>query len=187
MAVFLKLISSIGFVAALTVLVGCTDSLSSSSTGGSSSMDQLASATDSQKAAREKAEADRKAEEARQAEEAAKNPPPPRIETVTANSMKKGKSLEGGGYLSTVTHSRFFAEHQIILDNIRHAMDLYNAEHGHYPKTQEEFMKQIIEPNEPSTKLPELPEGWEYLYDPQEPLELKMINRSGTGTPQAVE
>jgi outer membrane murein-binding lipoprotein Lpp len=183
--VFTKRVACVVAIAVFSSFTGCGSS--GDTGGGGSSMDQMASAVGAQNAALKKAEDDRKAEEARKAAEAAKTPLPPQIETVTANSMKKGKSLEGGGYLSAVTHSRFFAEHQLILDNIRHAMDLYNAEHGNYPKTQEEFMKQIIEPNEPSTKLPELPEGWEYFYDPKDPLELKMINKSGSGDANAVQ
>ena len=85
-----------------------------------------------------------------------------------------------------VTGTRFWAEHQLILDNILYATRLYEAEHGHYPKTQEEFMAKIIKPNEPSTRLPELPEGWEYFYDPKEPLVLKMKN-TGAGQPGAVD
>jgi len=154
--------------------------------GGGASMDQMAGAVSAQKAAEEKKKEEEKAEADRKAQAAATaNPPAPQIETVTSHSPKKGKSLEGGSYLSIVTGTRFWAEHQIILNNILHATKLWEAEHGRYPKTQEEFMSQIIKPNEPATALPELPEGWEYYYDPETPLELKMINRSG-GEPNAI-
>ncbi len=172
-----------GLTAVVVVgLVGC----GSSSDGGGASMDQMANVVDAQKAERKQQEeaAARKAEEAKKA--AASQPVQPQIEVVTAHSPKKGRLEEGGGYLKTVTGTRFWAEHQIILDNIRHAMDLYQAEHGAYPKTQEEFMREIIKPNEPATRLPELPDGWDYLYDPKEPLVLKMINKGG-GNPSAVE
>jgi hypothetical protein len=170
-------------MALLTSANGCG---SSSSSSGGSSMDEMAGAVDAQNAARqqEEAAAATKAAEAQKAAES--QPVEPQIENVTAHSMKKGKKLEGGGYLSAVTGARFWAEHQLILDNILHAMQLYQAEHGFYPKTQEQFMKEIIEPNEPATKLPELPEGWEYFYDPKDPLQLKMINKGG-GNPTAVE
>ena len=109
---------------------------------------------------------------------------PGQLEVVTAHSPQKGRSLQGGGYLSVVTGTRFFAEHQLILDNIRHAMDLYRAEHDAYPKTQEDFMRDIIGAN--MIQLPEPPPGYSYVYDPQEPLVLKMRN-DGSGDPQAVE
>lgn len=164
--------------------IGCGSS--SDSGGNGASMDELAGAVDAQNAARKQQEAAaaQKAEEEKKA--AAGQPVEPQIEVVTAHSPKKGRLLEGGGYLKTVTGTRFWAEHQIILDNIRHAMDLWQAEHGEYPKTQEAFMRDIIKPNEPATKLPELPEGWEYYYDTKDPLVLKMINKGG-GNPSAVE
>ncbi len=171
----------------VTSAIGCGSS-SESSGGGGSSMDEMAAQLDAQDAARKQEEARLTAEKKAQEEAAAKAAAeaPPEIRDVTAHSPKKGKSLEGGGYLSVVTGTRFWAEHQMILNNILHAMQLYNAEHGRYPKTQEEFMEKIIKPNEPTTRLPELPEGWEYFYDPQEPLVLKMKN-TGTGQAGAVE
>jgi hypothetical protein len=168
-------------------IVGCDSSTNTRSSGGGASMGEMAAALDAKTAAEKKEqqrlEAERKAEEARQAAAAQ-----PQIEVVTAHSPKKGRSLEGGGYLSVVAGTRFWAEHQIILNHIRHAMELYRADKGDgsYPKTQDEFMREIIEPNLPATRLPELPEGWEYYYDPEEPLTLKMINRGG-GTPSAVD
>jgi hypothetical protein len=162
------------------VIVGCDSSTNTKSDGGGASMGEMAAALDARRAADEKEqqrlEAERKAEEARLAAAAQ-----PQIEVVTSHSPKKGRSLEGGGYLSVVAGTRFWAEHQIILNHIRHAMELYRADKGEgsYPKTQEEFMREIIEPNLPATRLPELPEGWEYYYDPEEPLTLKMINKGG--------
>ena len=168
-------------------VTGCESSSSTSSgDSGGSSMDAMAGAMDAQEAARKKQEEEAAAKAAAEAQAAAALPVEPEIKDVTARSMKKGQKLQGGGYLRTVTGTRFWAEHQIILDNILHAMQLYQAEHGEYPKTQDEFMKRIIEPNEPATRLPELPEGWEYLYDPKDPLHLKMINKSGAN-PAAVE
>lgn len=46
---------------------------------------------------------------------------------------------------------------------IEHALNLYNASEGHYPRTHEEFMTQIIEYNR--LKLPQLPPDLEYQYD----------------------
>lgn len=44
-----------------------------------------------------------------------------------------------------------------------HAVALYHAEHGEYPKTHEEFMQKIIKAN--NMRLPVLPAGAEYQYD----------------------
>ncbi len=46
---------------------------------------------------------------------------------------------------------------------VPHALNLYKATYGHFPKTQEEFVREILEPN--MIKLPELPEGHFYVYD----------------------
>ena len=46
---------------------------------------------------------------------------------------------------------------------VPHALNLYKATNGHFPKTQEEFVREILEPN--GIKLPELPEGHFYVYD----------------------
>jgi hypothetical protein len=100
------------------------------------------------------------------------NSPPENIEPAqpqefTANDPKRGKrSRAVGGYAGAVFGARFWAEHQMIINNIKHALDLYNAEHGNYPKTHEEFMEKIIATNQ--IALPELDEGQEYLYDPED-------------------
>ena len=44
------------------------------------------------------------------------------------------------------------------------AMKFFKADKGRNPKSHEEFMKEIIKEN--GIKLPELPEGSKYLYDP---------------------
>lgn len=49
--------------------------------------------------------------------------------------------------------------------HIEHAVRLYHAEHGEYPKDYDEFMNRIIKPN--NIKLPVLPGGLEYQYDEQ--------------------
>ena len=51
--------------------------------------------------------------------------------------------------------------------NIKHAIDLYEAEHGEKPKTYEEFMDVIIKKGKPDgIMLPMLPFYQEYGYDP---------------------
>lgn len=176
---------SLAIVVALSAL-GCE---SSSNSGGSASLDDMAGAMEAKKMAKVQQEKAAQEAEERAAQQAASPPvaeEPAPLETVTARSGQKGKSLEGGGYLSVVAGTRFWAENQMTLNVVRKNMDLYRAGagNGDYPKTHEEFMKHIIEEN--SVKLPELPEGWEYVYDPTDPLELKMRN-TGTGDPNAIQ
>jgi len=86
---------------------------------------------------------------------------------VTANDPTKGKkSRQAGGYLGAVGHSRFYAEHKLIFTSIDHALNLFWATEGNYPKTHDEFMKKIVDFNK--IQLPELDEGVEYIYDPED-------------------
>lgn len=51
--------------------------------------------------------------------------------------------------------------------NVKHAIDLYEAEHGEKPKTYEEFMEVIIKKGKADgIQLPMLPHYQEYGYDP---------------------
>ncbi|MCA9237445.1 MAG: hypothetical protein KDA44_18350 [Planctomycetales bacterium] len=86
----------------------------------------------------------------------------------TANDAVKGRrSRAVGGYLGAVGNARFYAEHQMILNNVNYAVKLYEAEHGEYPKSNDEFMSKIIKAN--MIVLPELPDDQEYYYDPENP------------------
>ncbi|RIK69811.1 MAG: hypothetical protein DCC67_21040 [Planctomycetota bacterium] len=102
--------------------------------------------------------------------------PLPEIETpVTATPRKftshdpiKGRrSRRAGGYLGAVGGARFHAEYQTIINNIDHALQLYNAEHGEFPKSHEEFMQKIIQAN--NIVLPEIEPQHEYIYVPEQP------------------
>ena len=52
--------------------------------------------------------------------------------------------------------------------NVQHALDLYQAENGAYPKTVEEFRTRVLKgPTNPDgVTLPQLPYYQEYSYDP---------------------
>lgn len=52
---------------------------------------------------------------------------------------------------------------RLVLQNIEYALKLYNAEHGEYPQSHDEFMEKIVKFN--NIKLPKLPDGHEYWYD----------------------
>lgn len=98
------------------------------------------------------------------------NEPPAATSTpreVTALDPARGKkSRATGGYLGAVAGARFYAEHALIFDQVTYALKLYNAEHGEYPKSHEEFMNKIIKYNQ--LRLPPLDRGVEYIYVPEE-------------------
>ncbi len=90
---------------------------------------------------------------------------------VGIDDFQKGKRLRDSQYgMSRAMAVRFTAEQKYILINKNHALQLYNAEHGNYPKTHEEFMAKIIQFNK--LQLPELGPGYEYLYKPEDPMNL---------------
>ena len=94
---------------------------------------------------------------------------PAAVETVkepAAPGMgKKGRDY-GTGPVATPVGAMFSTKERIAYDiQIPHALDLYKASHGNYPKTHEEFIAEIIEAG--GIKLPELPQGQRYVYDPE--------------------
>ncbi len=94
-------------------------------------------------------------------------PSPDEPREFTAKDPKKGKkSRSVGGYAGAVFGARFWAEHQMILNKMKHDLDIYNGLHGYYPKSHEEFMNEFLDFS--GTKLPELDPGVEYLYDPED-------------------
>jgi hypothetical protein len=78
---------------------------------------------------------------------------------------KQGRQLDGkSGMLVTPVQILFDTRQRVIFEiQIPQALALYQAEHGHPPKTEDEFMKQIVEANH--LQLPELPDGHTYIYD----------------------
>ena len=64
-------------------------------------------------------------------------------------------TLSGNVYVSAIG--------QTSINNIKHAVDLYQAENGAYPKDYQEFMERIIKAN--NIALPTLPFYQEYAYD----------------------
>jgi hypothetical protein len=70
----------------------------------------------------------------------------------------------GGGIYPAATY--FKMRETIVFQQVEHDLQLYKAEHDNKgPKTHEEFMEKIIKAN--NIKLPELPEGDRYRYDPK--------------------
>ncbi|HVC93249.1 MAG TPA: hypothetical protein VND64_06135 [Pirellulales bacterium] len=92
-------------------------------------------------------------------------PTTPGTTTVPAAPGVTGKGNYKPGIITTPISIYFRAQEQLIFGQVKHAIDLYEAEKGYKPRTQEEFMKEIIGFNQ--LKLPTLPEGHTYKYDPQ--------------------
>ena len=70
-------------------------------------------------------------------------------------TIKQAYALQGNAYVSIVS--------QAATLNIQHAVDLYQAETGAYPKDYPEFKAKIIDAN--NIALPKLPFYQEYAYD----------------------
>ena len=78
---------------------------------------------------------------------------------------KKGRDY-GTGPVATPVGAMFSTKERIAYDiQIPHGLELYKASHGDYPKTHEEFITEIVEAG--GIKLPELPQGHRYVYDPE--------------------
>ena len=67
------------------------------------------------------------------------------------------------GFLRTPAKALFTAKQKIAFLKVEHALNLYDAEHGFKPKTEEEFMEKVIKFN--NIELPVLPEGQIYVWD----------------------
>jgi hypothetical protein len=81
--------------------------------------------------------------------------------TVVAESRITSRdpiTLSGNAYVVAIGRTS--------MGNIKHAIDLYQAENGRYPANYDEFMTQIIKAN--NIALPVLPGYQEYFYDEQE-------------------
>ncbi len=81
----------------------------------------------------------------------------------------KGQYNDGGGekptdILTVPISQMFLAKERIALQALQHSENLYKAEHdGKLPATHEEYMEKVAA----GTGLPKLPEGHQYVYDPE--------------------
>ncbi len=78
---------------------------------------------------------------------------------------KRGRSLSGNNVLSAAGQAFFKTAQKLEFAKVQQALDLYRASNGHFPKSHDEFMSVIIEPN--MIQLPELPDGERYQFDPK--------------------
>ncbi len=100
-----------------------------------------------------------------QAAQANPNPTAP----VKANVDTVGtKGKNRGGYLSTVVAERYRAADRLDLMTADYNLKLYQASTGRLPADMEEYQRELIDNPQYQVKLPELPEGMHYEYDPDE-------------------
>ena len=96
-------------------------------------------------------------------------PADPNVERVKAEKGVgiKGRSLdEYEGVVVTPAKTLFTVRERIVFEiAIPQALTLFNASEGRNPETHEEFMEKIVAFN--NIKLPELPPGHKYVYDPE--------------------
>ncbi len=119
-------------------------------------------------------DAERRTDEKQQADQ----PQAAQLERVeaTAGVGKKGQRLNQphvNRAIAEPARALFAVQQQLEFDKVKHAVQLYKAMHGRVPETHEQFMKEIVEAN--YIKLPELPAGHRYVWDPQE--EKLMVER----------
>jgi hypothetical protein len=97
------------------------------------------------------------------------NPPAAQIARVGVG--QQGRSLDneqGVGKIISGPASAFFNTKEKIAFEIAvpHALNLYQAEKGEYPRSHEEFMEKVIQFNR--IDLPKLPPGVQYQYHPDD-------------------
>lgn len=87
---------------------------------------------------------------------------------ATAGVGKKGQKIDKHSDMQKIISgpagALFKVEQKVVFDiKIPHALQLYKATNGHFPKSHEDFMRDIVEANR--IQLPELPEGAVYQFD----------------------
>lgn len=91
---------------------------------------------------------------------------------VTPKDPKHGKlTRRGGGMLGTSLKALPYVKHKTIFDMIKYNLNIYDAAESHFPRTHEEFMEKYLPQYYPAAlPLPELEQGDEYIYDPEDHL-----------------
>ena len=72
----------------------------------------------------------------------------------------------GGGMVTEPIRQYFRVQQRMQFILMDKAIRDYKTLNGRMPKTHDEFMKEIIKAN--AIRLPELPDGEEYIYDPEQ-------------------
>jgi len=85
-------------------------------------------------------------------------------EKAAVGMGEKGRGYGGDNVITVPLRAYWNVKEQLAIDLMKHAVDLFKASEGRLPKTQDEFMEKIIKAND--IRLPQLPEGQRYVYDP---------------------
>lgn len=178
----LSLGRSIAF-ACLVTLTGC----GGGDSGSGSSLDSMADLLDEKvdadaQTAKEDAAAEARSE-ADQLQAEADRLASGEATKVTTDDMKRGQSLKGGGYLSTVMRGGIVAEQKLGLAQVEHATNLFWGLEGRYPKDHEEFMEKVIKFN--GIPLEPLEEPYEYRYNPEDHQLYKVVKQEAIDAAQA--
>jgi hypothetical protein len=106
----------------------------------------------------------RAAKPRRPARPGAKRPVKTKTPAGRREEAKAGVGKKGRDYKFMTSVSAYFSVKQkLAYSTVEYAVKLYKAEHGRFPKSWDEFKKEILDAN--MFKLPELPEGDKYVYD----------------------
>lgn len=149
---------------------GCSGD--SASGDGPSEMERMTQQMEQESAAKKKAEAEVAAQQA-------VNPtPPPEEEPVRVGDSDKNRE-ETYNPLLAAAHAYVFAENRAIIMQHTSAVKLFHAEKGYYPKSHEDYIKQIVDRE--LVLLPKPDEGYEFWYRPEDPLNLWLRPVGSTG------
>jgi hypothetical protein len=100
-------------------------------------------------------------------------------------SRREAREGSNIGGLGTTIAGGMYAKHQMIIHAIDQGLALYVPQHNfEFPKTQDEFMKEVVELSLNGQPLPELQEDHEYCYVPSQPEEGLQI-RLKPGSPKS--
>lgn len=84
---------------------------------------------------------------------------------VKGNSLDSISDNDARNIIAGPAKAYFNTKEKIVFEiQLPHAVDLYQAEHGRYPRSHEEYMDKIVKFNQ--IKLPELPKKMVYRYHP---------------------
>jgi hypothetical protein len=91
------------------------------------------------------------------------NPPATAERTVAEVGVGAKGRYSSNDYVSTVVGAYFGIQQRLAFDQAQRGLNDFKTLNGDYPKTHEQYWKEVIEAN--LITLPELPDGEEYYYD----------------------
>ncbi len=93
--------------------------------------------------------------------------PDPNVQRIQVQPGITGKGQGyGRGPIATPVRTYFMVRERVVFDQVAQALNLYRAETGHFPKTQEEFWEKVVKKN--GLVLPKLRDAEDkYVYLPE--------------------